>query len=153
MLWRKRREGEMKSPFNAGLWPMSVSFPITLSQSNMQVSQVIMNALSETQPLFLPPCLLSAPLAQLYPFSHFTLLLFRLFCSVLVCLSSTSLIIKQSMICLFGEHFTKCVSKGQSVGKWRILFVLCELKVTDPTLLFSDSTIHFCGRNCFTKVF
>lgn len=107
----------MKSPFNAGLWPMSVSFPITLSQSNMQVSQVIMNALSETGPLFffLPPCSLSGPPARLYPFSHFTLVLFRLFCRVLVYLTFTGLIIKQSLIRLFGEHFTIEVCLKRSV--------------------------------------
>ena len=45
----------MKRAFLAGLWPMSVSFPITLTQRNMQVSQVIMNALSDTWPFSLPP--------------------------------------------------------------------------------------------------
>lgn len=43
----------MKSTLLAGLWPMSVSFPITLTQRNMQVSQVVMNALSDTWPFSL----------------------------------------------------------------------------------------------------
>lgn len=48
----------MKSASLAGLWPMSVSFPITLTQRNMQVSQVIMNALSDTCTFSLPPACL-----------------------------------------------------------------------------------------------
>lgn len=71
----------MKSAFLAGLWPMSVSFPITLTQRNMQVSQVIMNALSDTWPFSLPPCL-SGPLSVLYPFSSFTLVHRRVFFSI-----------------------------------------------------------------------
>lgn len=54
----------MKSAFLAGLWPMSVSFPITLTQRNMQVSQVIMNALSDTWPFSLPPARLVGSLCR-----------------------------------------------------------------------------------------
>ena len=52
----------MKSAPLAGLWPMSVSFSITLTQRNMQVSQVIMNALSDTWPFFPPPACLACSL-------------------------------------------------------------------------------------------
>lgn len=62
----------MKSASLAGLWPMSVSFPITLTQGNMQVSQVIMNALSDTWPFSLPPaCLVCSLCCILSPSSPF----------------------------------------------------------------------------------
>lgn len=45
----------MKGYFLAGLWPISVSFPITLTRRNTRVSQVIMNAVSDAWPFSLPP--------------------------------------------------------------------------------------------------
>lgn len=56
----------MKSAFLAGLWSMSVSFLITLTRRNMQVSQVIMNALSDTWPFSLPPARLVCSLSLLH---------------------------------------------------------------------------------------
>lgn len=51
----------MKGCFLAGLWPISVSFSITLARRNTQVSQVIMNAVSDAWPFSLPPARLVCP--------------------------------------------------------------------------------------------
>lgn len=52
---RERKRKAMKGYFLAGLWPISVSFPITLTRRNTRVSQVIMNAVSEAWPFSHPP--------------------------------------------------------------------------------------------------